>query len=254
MAPWCPLDIPQNGISPLQGGSDFNINNRFQPADETPSQQILSPTGSFPATTHNHASYMYQRGILQANFQSHNSNAIAIQQSRFGSSSGLSYTQVPYPQSATNQLLSNVGDDIEASMHMSQRMVIPSSGPIARGTTAVSSVQEDHNFGLGSAVNYCSSSLSPQQFPAVCSEYLPSGQTSEGTSPSSSLSPNMRCEGRTKGGGRKRGSSLKQTSKANAHTVRVIGSCWRCSLRRDAVSDTNVLPCFPTVKLTALTF
>ena len=244
--PWCHLEISYDDINQVHNGIAPDLNYEPQALDECPDQHFLVLTDPLSAARSNHASPSYNAGVRQASYHTQNNNNIDIQRRNFTNAyTGMPFAQITNPQSNTGQFLSDIGNCNKEFLHVPQQSLAPVADPAIDSTAVSFRLREGKHIVLPGSETIFSSPLPSQPISANQSDHPPLEWTSEGTSPSSSLS-SMRCEDgrKSSGGGRKPGSKLKQKSKSNAHLVRTIGSCWRCSLRRDRVGDKRAATSF----------
>lgn len=181
-----------------------------------------------------HPNPLHNEYLTQISHQVHTINNDGMQQpSAIGSLVEVPYGRMINPQSSTDLDPTAV----ESSNFQSIQMNYESSEP-----------QTDHSATNGCAIySYPGIPIAYTNEGITCSPTSMSpGETSvnsfsrasQGTPPSNSFSPSGQSPDSSKisGGGRQIGSKLKKESKIRAKRVRVIGSCWRCSLRRDSVS------------------
>ena len=203
------------------------------PPDQYSNQQFLLLTDP-SSIMQMHSNPTPSEYMTQINHQANSSNINSTQQPAVaGSLVGIPYGQMTNPQGDIDLDLITAESSNYELIQMNSQPVGPQTDQSTNDSIAIYPYPDipigctnERNINLPSPMSPCESSINSfsrtPQGASPCNSFSPGGQ-----SPDSSKIP---------GGGRQVGSRLKEESKTNAGIVRVIGSCWRCSLRRDSVS------------------
>ena len=234
--PWSHLDMSLYDFDRNRDVAPQCANYGSQTPDQDPSQLFL-PLTDFPSTMQMRSSASRNEYMTQMSHQANSSNINGTEQPSVAGS----LVETPYRQVINSQDTTNLDLSVTGSFNFEFMQMNDQQTDQGINNSIATYPYPDNPFGCTVEMkSYSPSLMSPCESPGNSFN-----RTSQGASPCNSYSPSGQSPDSSKivPGGRRKGSNLGEESKMNAVRVRLIGSCWRCSLRRDSVRITIILCC-----------